>query len=122
MGDKLVPGLKLTYEIPELHENKKCPMLDFQVWAEMEEGGENVVLRHTFYEKATASPLVFHASSAYGWKPKITTLAEELGRRFTNMDKMHTEEERSQIVTNFLQKLTDSGYRKEHREEIIKSG
>merc|ERR1712240_961678 len=97
-------------------------MLDFQVWAEMEEGGENVVLRHTFYEKATASPLVFHAGGAYGWKPKITTLAEELGRRFCNMDSLHTEEQRESIVKDFLQKLIDSGYNQEHREEIIKSG
>ena len=54
-------------------------MLDFQVWAKELEG--NAVIRHTFYQKETASSLVFYAGSAYGWKPKITTLAEELGRR-----------------------------------------
>ena len=79
-----------------------------------------MVLRHTFFEKSTASPLVFHANSAYGWKPKIMTISEELGRRLTNMDCLHTEQERSQVVSNFLQKLTDSGYKREHREEIIK--
>ena len=74
-------------------------MLDFQVWAE--EIGGTAVIRHTFFEKSTASPLVFHANSAYGWKPKITTLAEELGRRFNNMVPHHTEEERTEIVQSF---------------------
>ena len=57
LGDRLIPGLKLTYDIPELHPNKRCPMLDFQVWSE--EIGGAAVIRHTFYEKDTASPLVF---------------------------------------------------------------
>ena len=31
LGNQLVPGLKLTIDLPEMHENKKCPMLDIQV-------------------------------------------------------------------------------------------
>ena len=38
------------------------------------------------------------------------------------MDLHHTEEERTQIVQSFLQKLIDSWYNQDHREEIIKSG
>ena len=38
------------------------------------------------------------------------------------MDQFHTEEQREEIVQNFLQKLIDSGYNQEHRQEIIKSG
>ena len=64
LGDRMIPGLKLTCDIPELHPTKRCPMLDFQVWAE--EIGGTAVIRHTFFEKSTASPLVFHANSAYG--------------------------------------------------------
>ena len=71
LGDRMIPGLKLTCDIPELHPSGKCPMLDFQVWSE--ERGGAAVIRHTFYEKSTASPLVFHAGGAYSWKPKITT-------------------------------------------------
>ena len=92
LGNKLVPGLKLTINLPELHDNNKCPMLDIQVWAE--DSGDHAIIRHTFYEKETASPLVFNAGSAYGQKAKITTLAEELGRRLTNMDTWHTEEDK----------------------------
>ena len=32
VGDNLVPGLKLTKDLPEYHENGKCPVLDIQVW------------------------------------------------------------------------------------------
>ena len=42
--------------------------------------GTHALIRHTFYQKVTTSPLVFYAQGAYGWKAKITTLAEELGR------------------------------------------
>ena len=95
-------------------------MLDIQVWAE--KSGSHQVIRHTFYEKETASPLVFNAKSAYGWKAKITTLAEELRRRLTNMDELHSEEEKEEVVKKFIQKITDSGYQHIHRKEIIKSG
>ena len=67
-------------------------MLDFQVW--VQDMGSHSIIRHTFYRKDTTSLLVFHAGSAYSWKPKITTLAEELGRKLVNMDPYHTEEER----------------------------
>ena len=120
IGDQLVPGLKLTQDLPENHPSGKCPMLDFQVWAQ--ETGSHVVIRHTFYQKATTSPLVFNAGGAYGWKPKITTLSEELGRRLVNMDLLHTDEERKEIVVDFIQKLNDSGYRHIHRQEILRSG
>ena len=40
LGNQLVPGLRLTIDLPELHESKKCPMLDIQVWAQETEDGE----------------------------------------------------------------------------------
>ena len=49
LGNKLVPGLKLTIDLPELHETKKCPMLDIQVWAEVT--GEHSIIRHTFMRR-----------------------------------------------------------------------
>ena len=32
VGNTLVPGLKLTIDLPEFHPNGKCPMLNIQVW------------------------------------------------------------------------------------------
>ena len=39
LGNRLVPGLKLTIDLPELHTSKKCPMLDIQVWTETRPSG-----------------------------------------------------------------------------------
>ena len=68
LGDRMIPGMKLTYDIPELHPSGRCLMLDFQVWSE-EKGGA-AVIRHTFYEKSTASLLVFHATVPTAGNPR----------------------------------------------------
>merc|ERR1712240_688144 len=96
-------------DLPQYHPNGRCPMLDLQVWSEKEEG-KPVSIRHSFFQKATTSPLVFHAGGAFGWKAKITTLSEECRRRFLNMERKHTMEERKEVIQDFLQKLADSGY------------
>ena len=31
LGDRMVPGLKITTDLPEYHDTGKCPMLDFQL-------------------------------------------------------------------------------------------
>ena len=33
-GTRLVRGIKLTYDLPELHPEGKCPVLDLELWAE----------------------------------------------------------------------------------------
>ena len=110
-------GTRIEDDLPEYHDTGKYPpMLDFQVWAQ--DMGNHTIIRHTFYQKAITSPLVFHACGACRWKPKITTLAEELGRRLVNMDPYHTEQERSDVVQDFIQKLTDSSYSHIHRRDI----
>merc|ERR1711867_429748 len=85
VGNTLVPGLKLTIDLPELHPNGKCPMLDIQVWKEVTEE-DFCIVRHSFYQKPTTSPLVFHSGGAHAWRIKIVTLAEEMRRRLLHMD------------------------------------
>ena len=98
-------------------------MLDLQVWKESGEGPDShVTIRHTFYEKPVTSPLVFHAQGAHAWRAKLVTLSEEVGRRMKNMDSKHTVQERVDVLGVFLQKLCDSNYDQNTREEIIKSG
>ena len=39
-ASKQIPGIKFTYDIPEKHEDRKCPVLDLAVWArEVKETG-----------------------------------------------------------------------------------
>ena len=96
-------------------------MLDLEVWLDRREDGTQRI-RHRFYEKPMASPLVFGAMSAYTWRTKIVTLGEELKRRMMNTDGAHSEEEIVEIGRRFLKKMTDSGYGTATREEVIKSG
>ena len=79
-------------------------------------------MRHTFYEKPLASPLVFHSRSAYNWKAKVVTLSEEVKRRLMNMDLYHSEAERVEVLTTFLGKMANSQYGPPTRKEVLKSG
>ena len=119
VGDNLVPGLKLTKDLPEYHENGKCPVLDIQVWLEEKEGFMKI--RHSFFQKPTTSPLVFHSGGAHSWRSKLITLAEELRRRLLNMETFHTWDEQRHVIKDFLQKMCDSGYGESTRLEVIKS-
>ena len=107
--------------MPERHESKIVPMLDVEVWKEAgKEGG--VSIRHSYYEKPSTSPLVFHGRGAVATRQKIITLAEEVRRRMMNADQDHSKEERLMILEKFSQKLIDSGYGQEVRQEILTSG
>ena len=119
LSDKLIPGLKFTKDLPELHASGRCLMLDIQVWLEKRKGYS--VIRHSFYQKEITSPLVFHAQGAHSWRSKLITLAEEMRRRYLHMDQDHTWEEQYPIMKDFLQKMADSGYSHQTREEVIKS-
>ena len=64
VADKLISGIKFTVDLPETNRSGRCPMLDLEVWLDNTvEGGKKI--RHRFYEKPMASPLVFRATSAY---------------------------------------------------------
>ena len=54
----LIEGIKFTVDLPERHNTNKVPMLDLSVWLDDQEDVK--VIRHSFYEKPTMSPLVFH--------------------------------------------------------------
>ena len=55
-------------------------------------------------------------------RQKIVTLAEEVRRRMMNMDRQSTKKERLEVLRKFSQKLEDSSYSKDVRQEILKSG
>ena len=119
VGDTLVPGLRLTVDLPELHKSGKVPMLDIQVWLEQDQ--DHSIIRHSFYQKPSTSPLVFHAGGAHNWRSKLITLVEELRRRYLHMDGRHSMEDKKEVISDYLQKLSDSGYTHPTRMEIVKS-
>ena len=120
IGNRQIPGIKLTKDLPQYHQTGKCPMLDLQVWSQSSQDGGHCVIRHSFYQKENSSPLVFHTQGAYGFRPKIVTMAEEFRRRLLNMDTGHSEKDKEDVIKDFLQKMADSGYQHPTRKEIIR--
>ena len=55
-------------------------------------------------------------------KQKIILLAEETKRRLLNQDRAHTVEDRLGDVKALAQKMADSEYGKDTRQEILKAG
>ena len=46
-------------------------------------------------------------------------MAEELRRRMKNMDNLHTEAKKLEVIEKFLQKMSDSGYNPGTRAEVL---
>ena len=81
--------------------------------------GDHKRIRHSFYLKPTTLPLVFHDSGAFGWKAKLTTMSEELRCRFLHMDSIHLQQEKAEVVKDFLLKMADSRYKHPARKQVI---
>ena len=48
-SSKLVPGVLFTYNLPEMHQNGRCPVLDLEVWGEGgNEEGQRQRIRYSF--------------------------------------------------------------------------
>ena len=120
VANMLVEGIKFTIDLPERHGDGRVPMLDLSVWMEDREGSR--VICHSYYEKPTTSPLVFHGRGACSTKQKITILSEEVKRRLYNQDKLHSIKERETELERFSKKMIDSSYTSEVRREILVSG
>ena len=108
-------------DLPGRNESGRCPVLDLAVWKDNQGQGGATRIWYSFYEKPVTAPIVFHSRAAYGWRPKIVTLSEELRRRYRNTDRFHTSQEVDCIVERFLIKLANSGYGQDTRSQIIRS-
>ena len=120
LANMLVGGIKFTIDLPERYADGKVPMLDLSVWMDVRDGWK--VIRHSYYEKPTTSPLVFTGRGACSTKQKITILSEEVKRRLYNQDRFHSIKERERELERFSKKMVDSEYTSEVRREVLRSG
>ena len=77
LGDDIHSSIKLEYECPSMHTDKKLPVLDVKIWIET---GESNKLLHEYYQKTVASRMVIHARSSLPWSTKRTVLTQEVLR------------------------------------------
>ena len=126
LSNSLLPFIKFKEDVPANHESRKIPVLDFQVWAEEEETGQEsgtkTRLMFEFYEKPMASKLVIMENSALPHRMKITTLSQEIVRRMRNTCRAVSSKRRGEILSVYMRKLQRSGYNQATREMVATAG
>ena len=125
-ADSVVPWLSFTLDLPELHVSKTVPMLDLQVWvvhpSKDEDGLGADLVCWMFFEKTSASSKVLRASSAYTWRNKLVTMANEVFRRMRNSSRQLTLKTKLGLMTTFTDKMRNSGYSQGSVNGILESG
>ena len=92
------------------------PVLDTQVCI----NSEGRIL-YKFYEKPVTSPVLLQAASAMNERTKRAILTQEGVRRLINTSLDYGKEVRDEIMSNYMQKLFNSGYNQQFRSEILLS-
>ena len=125
-ASSVIPWLDFTFDLPELHDSGKVPMLDLQVWVhhpvENKDGLESDTLCWEFFEKPCASQRVLRASSAYTWRSKLVTMSMEVFRRLRNTSRQLSLEAKNNILSTFVKKMRMSGYSCRTVDGILESG
>ena len=122
-------------------ENHKLPTLDFELWMKEEEvtmsskteepldQPEDVqtdkvkvkLVKYNFFEKSMGSKVTMLETSASSWQSKVSSLTQEVTRRLINTSE-DLVDEKIKAIDNFCNKLKMSGYTRQQRWEILKSG
>ena len=125
MASSVIPGLVFTVDYPQLHENRKVPMLDFMVWKEKvpsqdnREEDEKETILYEFYEKPVASKLVMMKDSAMPHRMIMASMVQEGVRRLTNTHRSISDSRKGKILGRYMAKLKASGYPQGMRKEIL---
>ena len=117
IADSIDDMLKFTIDFPSKYEDKRMPVLDLKVWLE----NDNTV-NYIFYEKPMKSNFVIDKLSALPYSMKMKSLTQEVFRRLHNTNEKILEENKSEILSKFTQKLKNSGYNEKERLNIVKGG
>ena len=116
-------GLAKTMEILRMIMNSICSFLNLTMESEVDFGGVlpsldlNLWIRkednrtlYAFYEKPMATNMMIQKKSAMPENMRMSSLNQEMYRRMTNTSELVTLEQRLEIVDQYGQKLTNSGY------------
>ena len=107
-------NIQFTWDVPSLNDDGKLPILDVKVWV------DQGAVRHTFYKKECSSIITIHQRSAISAREKRNTLFQEGVRRLTAMDASTSEEERNQVLEDFMDTLRQSEYDQRYRHDILR--
>lgn len=116
IANSISPCIEVEIDCPSLHENKKMPILDLEVWVE----GNQVM--YQFYRKPMSNFLVLMARSAMSMKMKRICLMQEVVRTLRNTKRSLPEEVKTNFLSEFALRMKDSGYTCKFRKEVIEGG
>ena len=110
--------LEFTQEVPEDFKDNRVPTLD-TTWWQM----EDMTINFSYFEKAMRTPYVIMKRSAISDNSRYNILSNELVRRLSNMSKEGTtQEEKIEVVENYIQQCKTSGYNRHETREGVISG
>jgi hypothetical protein len=115
IGDTVLEFIKLTSDCPSdnMEAGGYMPILDLQCCVQ-----DNRVV-HKFYEKPMNTKYCILNSSAGNNHVKFTTLTQECVRRLMNCNEGVTQNEKTDILQQFVLKMRRSGYDSRFRYKVI---
>ena len=117
VANSIDKDIKITYDVPSLHEDEYVPILDVKV-----KTIDNGKVEYIFYKKPTANRLSTLKSSAFSTKNKMTILTQECFRRLHNTSELVDDGVKAAILNEFMTDLKLSGYNEKEREDILIGG
>ena len=117
IANTIDPSIVMSSEVPSDHPElgNRLPVLDTQVSI----GSDGRIL-YKFYEKPMASPVLLQAESAMDERTKMDILTREGVRRLLNTSLEFPKEVTDDIMSDYMQKLLNSGYNQRFRKDILK--
>ena len=116
MGNSIFDMVQLTGDCPSLNQNGKMPLLNTEVWVE----GNKVQYRD--FRKPCSNPLVMLEMSAMPGSIKRTALTQAVIRIRRNTRPELPWSVTEQLLSKFSARMKMSGYDKNYRYQVIKSG
>ena len=123
MGNTIESDIKMKEDTPSENEDGKLPVLDTKMWVEREGGDDGLEqIRYELYEKPMVSRMVTMERSSLPMKTKITVLSQEIVRWKRNTYRGEGKKRGDERMSIFMAKMKASGYTREQRWEVLKSG
>ena len=125
IGNSIHESIQLEADYPELHTDKKLPLLDIKMWIEehkTEDDRPVNIIMYEFYTKQVSSKAVIHEKSAMPKSLKRTVLTQEVLRILLRCSPKLPWEVTANHLSMFMMRMQYSGYNKTFRAQVLKSG
>ena len=117
MMNDIYSFLNFTTELGEHFPDKKLPSLDTNVWV-----ANKLTILFEYFGKPMATNLMVQADSALSKSTKLSSLAEEIGRRLRNTSQEIDNTRKIEILEEACVKMKTSGHHDDFMKEAVAKG